>query len=448
MSLCYKEEYKRKLVSADEAVKIVKSGDWVEYSHFAMAPQTLDEALSRRAEELTSVKVRGMTSLFTPKVVSVDPERQHFIYQSWHFSGAERKLHDMGLCNYVPMLFHEAPRLYTQYKEPDISFIAVAPMDEYGFFNFGTSNDFTKMAADKSKKVIIEVNDQAPVCLGGTNESIHISQVDMIVETSWAVPPIPNPKISEIDQKIAAMVLNEIEDGACLQLGIGAMPNAVGAMIAQSDLKNLGVHTEMLADSYLAMYEAGRITGKNKTIDRGKMVYTFAMGSKELYEFLDKNPACSSYDVAYTNDPNIIAKNDKVVGINNAVEVDLYGQVCSESSGTRHISGTGGQFDFIFGAYRSRGGKGLICLSSTFTDKNGNLQSRIKPTLTPGAIVTVPRTVTEYIITEYGKAILKGKSTWERAEALIEVAHPQVRDDLIHEAEMAGIWVKTNRLSA
>ncbi|MGE5421756.1 MAG: acetyl-CoA hydrolase/transferase family protein, partial [Ignavibacteriales bacterium] len=235
---------------------------------------------------------------------------------------------------------------------------------------------------------------------------------------------------------------------ACLQLGIGAMPNAVGAMIAQSDLKDLGVHTEMLADSYLAMYEAGRITGKNKTIDRGKMVYTFAMGSKELYEFLDKNPACSSYDVAYTNDPNIIAKNDKVVGINNAVEVDLYGQVCSESSGTRHISGTGGQFDFIFGAYRSRGGKGLICLSSTFTDKNGNLQSRIKPTLTPGAIVTVPRTVTEYIITEYGKAILKGKSTWERAEALIEVAHPQVRDELIHEAEMAGIWVKTNRLSA
>ncbi|MGE5421772.1 MAG: acetyl-CoA hydrolase/transferase family protein [Ignavibacteriales bacterium] len=445
MTLSFNQEYQNKLVSADQAAKIVKTGDWIEYSHFAMAPQTMDEAVSKRVSELFDVKVRGMTTLFTPKVVQMDPTRKHFMYHSWHFSGAERKLHDLGLCNYVPMLFHESPRIYSRYKEPDVAIIAVAPMDEHGFFNLGASNDFTKTAIDKSKKVILEVNDQTPICLGGANESVHISQADMIVETSWKIPPIPNGKMSDIDQKIASLVMEEIVDGCCLQLGIGAMPNAVGAMIAQSDLKDLGVHTEMLADSYLAMYEAGRITGKNKSLDRGKMVYTFAMGTTDLYEFLDRNPVCASYDVAYTNDPTNIALNDKVIAINNAVEVDLYGQVCSESSGTRHISGTGGQFDFIFGAYRSRGGKGLICLSSTYADKNGNLNSRIKPTLTTGAIVTVPRTVTEYVITEYGKAILKGKSTWERAEALISIAHPQVRDELIRDAEKQGIWVYSNK---
>ncbi|MGE5403986.1 MAG: acetyl-CoA hydrolase/transferase family protein [Candidatus Saccharibacteria bacterium] len=439
------EDYKRKLVTAEEAVKVVKSGDWVEYSHFAMAPRLLDEALAKRKDELNNVKIRACTTLFVPKVVKVDPERDHFVYNSWHFSGTERKLHDQGLCNYVPFLFHEGPELYYRYQEPDVAFISVAPMDEHGFFNVGPSVDFTKAIADRAKTVIVEVNDKAPVCLGGSNESIHISQVDMIVETSREMLEIPNPKISETDQKIASLVMEEVEDGACLQLGIGAMPNAVGAMIAQSDLKDLGVHTEMLVDSYIDMYDAGRITGKNKTIDRYKMTYTFAMGSKKLYEFLDHNPVCAGYDVGYTNNPSNICLNDKVIGINNAIEVDLYGQVCSESSGTRQISGTGGQFDFIFGAYRSRGGKGLICISSTFKDSQGNLASRIVPTLTPGAIVTVPRTVTEYVITEYGKAILKGKSTWERAESLINVAAPEFRDNLIKQAEQLGLWVRSNK---
>lgn len=447
--MAYEEEYRRKLTTADEAVKAIKSGDWVEYSHFVMAPRTLDEALAARVNELTNVKIRATTSAFMSKAVLADPERKSFIYSSWHFSGAERKLHDKGLCNYIPLLYHEAPGYYYrgETERPDVCLFTVAPMDEHGFFNLGTSNSFEKAQADMARTVIVEVNDQVPVCLGGGNEAIHISQVTHIVETSWPIPEIPEPVISETDEKIARLVMEEIEDGSCLQLGIGAMPNAVGKFIAQSDLKDLGVHTEMLVDSYVDMYEAGRITGRLKQIDRGKMVYTFAMGSKKLYDFLDHNPVCASYDVGYTNNPDIIRLNDKVVAINNCVEVDLFGQVASEASGTRQISGTGGQFDFIFGAYRSRGGKGLICLSSTYSDKDGNLHSRIMPTLTPGNTVTVPRSVTQYVITEYGKAILKGKTTWERAEALINIAHPQFRDELVKEADKLGLWTACSKLA-
>jgi len=195
------------------------------------------------------------------------------------------------------------------------------------------------------------------------------------------------------------------------------------------------------------MYESGKISGRRKAIDKGKMVYTFAMGSKKLYDFLDNNPVCAAYPVSYTNDPRIISVNDKVIGINNAIEVDLYSQVSSESSGSRHITGTGGQLDFILGAFQSRGGKGLICISSTFADKEGNLQSRIVPTLAPGTIVTCPRSIVHYIVTENGIAQMKGKSTWERAEALIEIAHPQFKDQLIKDAQKLNIWRRSSKLA-
>lgn len=224
------------------------------------------------------------------------------------------------------------------------------------------------------------------------------------------------------------------------------MPNAVGAMIAKSDLKNLGVHTEMLVDSFVDMYNAGRITNTKKQLDYGKMAYTFAMGTKKLYDFLDSNPICASYPVSYTNDPDIICLQDNMVCINNAVEVDLYGQVASESDGPRHISGTGGQLDFIYGSYKSKGGKGLVCLASTYKEKDGTLKSRIKPTLGPGSIVTVPRSMNYYVVTEYGTALMKAKSTWQRAEALINIAHPDFREELIKEADKNNIWVRTNKI--
>lgn len=440
------EEYRRKLATAEEAVKTVKSGDWVEYSHFMMAPRTLDGALADRIGELSDLKIRGCTNAIPVKTALADPAREHVIYNNWHFSGADRKLHDRGLCNHVPFLYHEAPQLYRRYLEPDVAFIMVTPMDKHGFFNFGTSCSFTRAVTDAAKTVIVEVNDKVPVCLGGRNESIHVSEVDLIVEASNPMIELPGLPVTENDKKIAQLVLEEIENRACLQLGIGGMPNVVGKLIAESDLKDLGVHTEILVDAFVDIQEAGRISGKYKTLDPNKITYTFAMGTRKLYDFLHNNPRCCACDVEYTNSPTNIAANDNVVSINNAIEIDLFGQVCSESSGTRQISGTGGQFDFMFGAFRSRGGKGLICMNSTYTNSQGELVSNIRSVLTPGATVTVHRAVTDYVITEYGKAVLKAKSTWERAEALINIAHPRFRDELIAEAEQIGIWVRSNKI--
>lgn len=444
----YYDEYKSKLLPVDEAMQVIKSGDLVHYGEFVMNSSYLDAALAKRIDEFNPVNIRTTTCLFPPRTVLADPGRKHVIYNEYHMSAASRKLHDKNLCNYIPFTYHEGNSFYARgYVEPDVALIKVAPMDKHGFFNHGPSCSLTPDICDTAKIVIAEVNNQVPVCLGGCRESIHISEVDYIVEgDNQPLLELPELPISDIDKKIASLVMGEIEDGACLQLGIGAMPNAVGAMIAQSDLKDLGVHTEMLCDSYVDMYEEGRITGRYKQLDKRKMVYTFAMGSGKLYDFLDHNSGCAIYPVEYTNDPFIIGQNDKVVGINNAIEIDLYGQVASESSGIRHISGTGGQLDFIMGSYYSRGGKGLICLTSTFTGKDGSLQSRIKPVLTPGAVVTVPRSINFYVVTEYGIALMKGKSTWQRAEALVNIAHPELRDELTKEADQMKIWVRTNKI--
>ncbi len=444
----FAKEYSRKLVSADEAVKCVKSGDHVLYGEFVMNSQLLDAALARRKEELFDVKVRTTTCPFAPQVVLSDPEQEHFIYTDVHFSAASRRLHDKELCYYAPLTYHEMPSWYTSVGIPvDVAMLMVGPMDKNGFFNIGVANSITPYIARKAKIVIAEVNKSVPRCLGGNLETLHISQIDYLVEgDNRPLIQLPEIKPTEVDQKVAEIIVNEIPDGGCLQLGIGAMPNAIGAMIASSDLKDLGVHTEMLVDSYVDMYQAGRITGKRKQLDKEKMVYTFAMGTNKLYDFLDDNPVCASFPVDYTNNPYVIAQNDNVMAINNAIEIDLFGQVCSESSGVRQITGTGGQLDFIFGAYKSRGGKGFICLSSTITGPDGKLISRIVPTLPPGAAVTVPRSITSYVITEYGMVNLKGKSTYERAEALISIAHPHFRDELIKKAAEMKIWRRSNRI--
>ncbi|NMC27287.1 MAG: butyryl-CoA:acetate CoA-transferase, partial [Syntrophomonadaceae bacterium] len=231
----------------------------------------------------------------------------------------------------------------------------------------------------------------------------------------------------------------------CIQLGIGGVPNAVGTLIAQSDLKDLGVHTEMYVDAYYEMVKAGKINGSKKTIDRYKQVYSFVMGSKELYDYVDDNPGLSSFPVSYTNHPFVISQIDDFVSINACVEVDLYGQICSESVGTRHLSGTGGQLDFVEGAYKSKGGQSFVCMPSTVKKKDGTLASKIQPILTPGAIVTDPRTAAHMIVTEYGIAYMKGRSTWQRAEALIEIAHPDFRDDLIKAAQEQKIWRRSHK---
>ncbi|TAL39793.1 MAG: 4-hydroxybutyrate CoA-transferase [Spirochaetes bacterium] len=444
----YTEEYKNKLSTAEEAVMLVKSGDWVDYGHFACSPTYLDPVLAKRVKELRDVKVRAVCYPGLAAVAMADPSRRSFTYNNWHFSGGDRMLHDRGLCNYIPLNYHEGADYY-RHLRADVFMVKAAPMDRFGYFNFGPSNSITRAIAESASIVIVEVNTNVPYCHGGHNEGIHISDVHCIVESDNApLISVPAAAVSEADRRIAERIIAQIEDGSCIQLGIGGMPNAVGMMIADSGLKDLGVHTEMLVDAYVDMYESGCVTNRRKSIDPGKIVYTFALGSRRLYDFLDRNPSCASYSADYTNDPVRIAFNDKVVSINNAVEVDLYGQVASESSGTRQISGTGGQFDFAFGAFHSKGGKSFLCLSSTKQDKQGNILSRIRPTLAPGTIVTVPRTIAQYIVTEYGIAMLKGKSTWERCEALIEIAHPSFHEDLIREAGVMGIWTKGHKEDA
>ena len=443
----YREEYASKLTTAAQAVSVVKDGDWIDYGWCTGHPVALDQALAERMPQLTDIKVRGGVALWAPAIFKIDNPQDHFCWNSWHMSGIERKAVDQGFAYYGPMRYSELPRFYRENVEVDVVMIQVTPMDEHGYFNFGPSASHLADMCRTAKHIIVEVNANMPRCLGGFDEGIHVSQVDAIVEGN-------NPEIgilngaaaSDVDKAVAELIVKEIPNGACLQLGIGGMPNAVGSLIAESDLKDLGVHTEMYVDAFVDIANAGKINGSKKNFDRGRQTYAFAAGTKKLYDYLDNNPECMSAPVDYTNDVRVIAGLDNFISINNAVDIDLFGQVNSESAGTRHISGAGGQLDFVMGAYLSRGGKSFICCSSSFTSKDGQLHSRIVPTLTQGSIVTDTRANTQYLVTEYGMVNLKGLNTWQRTEAIISIAHPQFRDELIKEAEKMKIWRRSNKI--
>ncbi|MGE5398345.1 MAG: acetyl-CoA hydrolase/transferase family protein [Chitinophagales bacterium] len=444
----YEEEYRRKLVTAAEAVKVVKSGDIVDYGFFNGKPVECDIALAARKDELRDVCV--YTAVTLPPVPEVAKIKDSFTFHDWQFSKVARVLQSYGLCYYSPILYHQAPSLYRDAIAPhrNVAITRVCPMDKSGYFNLGPQNSETMANIEVADVVILEVNKDMPVCLGGAEESVHISQVDYIVEApdDQLLPDIPGAHPSATDEKIAQHIMDYIHDGCCIQLGIGGMPNAVGHAIADSDLKNLGGHTEMFVDAYVEMIESGRMNGRAKQIDRGRVAYTFAIGSRRMYEFMNGNPGLASYPVNYTNDPRIIAQLDNLISINNAVQVDLYSQVNGESMGSTQISGNGGMWDFVTGAQWSKGGKSFICLTSTFTDKEGNLASRIVPSFSPGSITTIPRQMVDYIVTEYGCVLLRAKPTWYRAELLIEVAHPNFRDQLIKDAERLNIWRRSNKL--
>lgn len=428
-------------MAPSDAVDLIESGDWVDYGSFLATPITLDRELAKRVGTIENVKIRSLGFPGLAAVAKTDPEGKSFTYNSWHFTGADRQLHDEKLCNYIPMLYHEGAGYYEKNDvTTDVMLLRSTPMDSKGFLNFGVSNSFTLAQILAAKKVIVEINENVPYCYGGNEEQIHISQVDAIVDSNnEEMFCLPEPSISDVDEQIAEIVVSQIEDGSCLQLGIGAMPNAIGKLISNSKLRDLGVHTEMLCDSYVDMYEAGCISNRKKNQNSGKFVYTFALGSEKLYNFLDRNTSCSSYPVNYTNHLNMIAANDKAIAINNAIEIDLFGQVSSESCGTRQISGTGGQLDYTYGCYHSKGGKAFICLTSSITDKKGIKKSRIRPFLEPGTITTLPRVMVNYVVTEYGMINLKGKSTWERAKALISIAHPDFREELMEHAKRMNI---------
>ena len=445
----FKASYQQKLATPEQAAALVKSGDWVDYGWTTGTPVAVDAAIAKRLPELKDVKFRGGILMWVPEIFKIENPAEHFSWNSWHMGGIERKAVAQGFSFYNPIRYSELPRYYRDMPEDvDVAVFQVAPMDNHGYFNFGPNASHMAAVCERSKKVIVEVNKNMPVCLGGCEVGVHIDDVDMIVEgDSPAIAQLGGGGApTEVDQAVAKLIVEQIPNGACLQLGIGGMPNAVGSMIAQSDLKDLGVHTEMYVDAFVDISMAGKITGAHKQIDKGRQTYAFGAGTQKLYDFLDGNPACMSAPVDYTNDIRSISALDNFISINNAVDIDLFGQVNAESAGIKNISGAGGQLDFVLGAYLSHGGKSFICMSSSFMDKKtGQLQSRIRPTLANGSIVTDTRANVHYFVTEYGMVNLKGLSTWQKAEALISVAHPDFREQLIQEAEKMHIWRRSNK---
>ncbi len=441
------EEYKKRRITADEAAAMVKPGYRI---HFGLGCGTvvdIDEALARRADELKDVEIISTVAIRNEpfKVYQATTSNEQVRFASAHFSAFDRQMCKDGRCWYIPMLFNELP-YYWKNNEcgVDIAMFQVAPMDQHGNFNLGPQVADMWGVIKAAKKIIVEVNENMPIAHGHETQ-LNLYAVDYVVEGSnTPIAELPTKPASEIDKQIAAHVVDKIKSHSTLQLGIGSLPNCIGQMLADSDVRNINAHTEMFVDAYVDLYDAGKLTG-NKPVDKGKALYTFAGGTKKLYDFIDNNPICCSAPVNYVNNVNIISSIDNFVSVNSCIQVDLYGQVCSESAGHQQISGTGGQLDFVMGSFLSKGGQSFICTPSTRTLRDGTKESLISPVLTPGAIVTTPRTATNFIVTEYGAANLKGKSTWERAELLINIAHPDFREDLIKAAERNGIWKNTSK---
>ena len=421
-------------ISSEQAAGLVASGMWLDYGVGLCQPDVFDKSLAARADTLENVKIRSCVSMKPRAVLESDTEGKHFFWFSWHFSGYDRRYHDAGRCNYLPLNLGEVPDYYRRFIDPvDMVILKTCPMDKNGYFNFSVTNMWHRAVIERARRVVVEVTHGLPDVYGIQN-GVHVSEVDYVIEGDHQpAAELSNPPPTEIDRAVAREIAAEIEDGACLQIGIGGMPNAVCALLLDSGVRDLGVHTEMLTDGIADLYKAGRISGANKTLDPGKIVFTFALGSSALYAATHRNPDFLCCPVDYTNSPHTIMQNDGVISINNTTQIDLQGQAASESDGHRHISGTGGQLQFVRGAYSSKEGKSFICLASTY-DKHGERRSRIVLNLTPGNVVTTPRSDVMYIVTEYGMVNLKGKSVAERAKALIALAHPDFREALERQA--------------
>ncbi len=422
------DDYKGKKCSIDEAVSVVKSNDRIYVSGNAATPFGLMDALEKRKDELHNVELAHVL-LFGDEPLSKPGMEGHFRHNSLFVGPADRVAVNAGKADYIPVFLYEIPSFfYTGLLPVDVAFMHLSPPDEHGFMSYGVECLASKGAAESAKIVVAQVNEKMPRALG--DSFIHASRVSKIVEISKDLPELQPIPFTDVEKKIGANVASLVEDGSTVQLGIGGIPNA--ALKAMFDRRDLGVHTEMVSDSIIEAIEAGVVTGSKKTLHTGKIIATFYLGTKKIYEFIDNNPVFETHPCNYTNHPYIIGQNEKMVAINSAIEVDLTGQVCSDSIGTRIYSGFGGQLDFIRGAAQSKGGKPIIALPSTA--KGGKL-SKIVSTLQVGAGVVTTRADVHYVVTEHGVVNLHGKNLRQRAEALISIAHPDFRNVLEEEAK-------------
>jgi len=422
------QHYNSKLADAADAVQRIKSGDVVYYGGNAAIPGELVRALAGRRDELNHVQLNHVL-LIGEDPLSAPGMAGHFRHNSLFVGPADRKAVNDGRADYVPIFLHQIPRLFQERIVPlDVAMVMVSPPDEHGFMSLGVETLASKAACLAAKEVIVQVNEMMPRVLG--DSFLHVSRVDAIVEHTERLPNLTSRPSTEVELSIGRKIVELIEPGATIQMGIGGIPDAVYA--SMEGRLDLGVHTEMISDGAMQAIERGVVTGNKKSLHLGKVVITFALGSDTLYEFLDNNPFIEAHPVEYVNDPVVVSQNDNLVAVNSAIEIDLTGQVCSDSIGPYIFSGFGGQVDFIRGAARSKGGKPVIAVPSTA--KRGEM-SRIVPFLKQGAGVVTSRADVHWVVTEFGKINLFGKNLRERAEALIGIAHPDFRDELIRAAK-------------
>ena len=433
-------DYKSKFVTPEvAAAKAVQSGDWVDYGFGGGFPELMDKALARRKGEVKDVKIRGGL-VIRPRieVVECDPEQTSFSYYSWHIGDYERKLQSRGLCQFMPIILRQLPDLYRHHIRVDVAFVPVSRPDNQGYCGLGISNYAWRTIFENARTVVFEINEHLPTLQGvDGSHRVHLSEADFIVEGEHEPLPLRTYRDpSPTDVEIAKHVVNEIPDGAVLSLGVGGVPFTVAKMLAESDRKDLGCHTGTISDAFLALHRAGKLTNRRKEFDAGRSTWNLAMGSQELYDWLKDEPELfHPGDVDYVHSPERISRMKNVISINGGVELDLMGQENAESAGSRQLSGTGGQLDFLEGAFRSEGGKGFICLASTHQKKDGSLKSNIVPCIPAGSTVSAPRSLIQYVATEYGVAKLSGLSLRERAQAMIAIAHPSFREELTKYAQ-------------
>lgn len=425
--MSWMEGYREKLMTADEAIRrYIRSGMRVFLSGNCGVPQRLLAALVEHAPHVENVEIVQVLTVGPADYVAPGMER-HIRVNTLFISDNVRRAVQEGRADFTPCLLSEIPGLFKSGRLPlDVALVQVSPPDEHGFCSFGVEVGITKPAAQAARVVIAEVNEHMPRTLG--DSFIHISRLTAIVPVSYPLPEVHMAEQSEVARRIAEHIAAMIPDGATLQTGIGAIPDAV--LRALTHHKDLGVHTELFSDGVIDLVERGVITGERKTLHPGKIVAGFMLGTRRLYEFVHDNPIIELHPTDYVNDPFVIAQNERMVAINSAIEVDLTGQVCADSIGHLFYSGVGGQLDFIYGASRSRGGLPIIALPSTTRLRDGTVVSRIVPMLKPGAGVTTTRNHVRFVVTEWGVADLYGKTIRQRARALIAIAHPDFREEL------------------